>query len=133
VNSFEYLASEGFYDGVTCHRLALGFVLQCGDPTGAGIGGPGYRFDDELDGSETYPYGVLAMANSGPNTQGSQFFIVIGHDVQLPPNYTVFGSVDAESMNRIETGIVAHGIDGPAGAREGYPNQGADILHVSVS
>ncbi len=72
-------------------------MLQCGDPTGTGTGGPGYSFDDELSGKETYPAGTLAMANAGPNTNGSQFFIVYD-DTQLPPAYAVFGQLDAASV-----------------------------------
>lgn len=99
VNSFVSLAEQGYYDGTKCHRMVPGFVLQCGDPTATGTGGPGYEFDDELSGSETYPAGTLAMANSGPgsNTNGSQFFIVLA-DSDLPADYTVFGTVDAAGL-----------------------------------
>lgn len=100
VNSFESLARQGFFDGTSCHRLVDGsglYVLQCGDPTGTGAGGPGYQFDDELTGAETYPAGTLAMANAGPGTNGSQFFIVYA-DSQLAPNYTVFGRTDAAGI-----------------------------------
>lgn len=87
-----FLSKSGFYNNTRCHRAIRGFVLQCGDPTGTGAGGPGYVFKDELTGSEKYPVGTLAMANSGPGTNGSQFFIVTGPDaLNLPPNYTVFG------------------------------------------
>ena len=90
VNSFVFLAQEGFYDGLTFHRAFKDFVIQGGDPRGDGSGGPGYRFADE---PVTRPYvkGTLAMANAGPNTNGSQFFIVHGVKVGLPPNYTIFG------------------------------------------
>lgn len=100
VNSFVSLARQGYFDGTSCHRLVNGpglFVLQCGDPTGTGSGGPGYEFDDELSGTETYPAGTLAMANAGPGTNGSQFFIVYA-DSQLSPNYTVFGHTDAAGI-----------------------------------
>jgi peptidyl-prolyl cis-trans isomerase B (cyclophilin B) len=97
VNSFASLAKQGYFDGTKCHRLVPGFVLQCGDPSATGTGGPGYSFADELSGSETYEPGVLAMANSGPDTNGSQFFIMIG-DSPLPPDYTVFGKVDAAGL-----------------------------------
>jgi peptidyl-prolyl cis-trans isomerase B (cyclophilin B) len=100
VNSFVSLAQQGYFDGTSCHRLVNGpglFVLQCGDPTGSGSGSPGYEFDDELSGSETYPAGTLAMANAGPGTNGSQFFIVYA-DSQLSPNYTVFGHTDAAGI-----------------------------------
>jgi len=92
VNNFLFLAGEGFYDGVVFHRVISGFMLQGGDPTGSGRGGPGYRFRDELDGPGKYERGTLAMANSGPNTNGSQFF-VMHRDYKLPHNYTIFGKV----------------------------------------
>jgi peptidyl-prolyl cis-trans isomerase B (cyclophilin B) len=95
VASFESLAEQHFFDQTPCHRLtssATLSVLQCGDPSGTGGGGPGYSFADELTGKEKYTRGVLAMANSGANTNGSQFFIVY-QDSKLPPNYTVFGKV----------------------------------------
>jgi cyclophilin family peptidyl-prolyl cis-trans isomerase len=92
VNNFVFLARQGFYDGVIFHRVIEGFMIQGGDPTGTGTGGPGYRFADELDASRSrgYKMGTLAMANAGPNTNGSQFFIM--HvDYGLPPQYAVFG------------------------------------------
>lgn len=97
VSSFASLAEQGFYDDTRCHRLVPGFVLQCGDPTATGSGGPGYRYADELTGKETYPAGTLAMANSGPDTNGSQFFIVLA-EADLPPEFTVFGSVDEAGL-----------------------------------
>jgi peptidylprolyl isomerase len=95
-NSFAFLASQGFYDDTIIHRIVPGFVIQMGDPTGTGTGGPGYRFDDELASARNrgYTRGTLAMANAGPNTNGSQFFICLA-DVGLPPSYTVFGEVTA--------------------------------------
>ena len=92
VNNFVVLAREGFYDGVIFHRVIKGFMLQGGDPTGTGRGGPGYKFDDELQASRDrgYKLGTLAMANAGPNTNGSQFFIMHA-DYGLPPQYSVFG------------------------------------------
>ena len=92
VNNFVFLAREGFYDGVIFHRVIEGFMIQGGDPTGTGTGGPGYRFRDELEAAQQLGYrrGTLAMANAGPNTNGSQFFIVHA-DAQLPPAYSVFG------------------------------------------
>jgi peptidyl-prolyl cis-trans isomerase B (cyclophilin B) len=94
VASFLSLAEQHYFDGTSCHRLTSGglSVLQCGDPTGTGGGGPGYEFADELTGKEKYTRGVLAMANAGANTNGSQFFIVY-KDSQLNPAYTVFGRV----------------------------------------
>ena len=97
VESFASLVQQKFYDSTPCHRLTSGSlsVLQCGDPTGSGSGGPGYSFADELTGHEKYTRGVLAMANSGANTNGSQFFIVY-KDSQLQPNYTIFGKVSSD-------------------------------------
>ena len=94
VNSFVYLARFHYYDGVIFHRIIPGFVLQGGDPGGTGTGGPGYRFDDELPKAGRYEVGSLAMANAGPHTNGSQFFIISGPDgVRLPPLYALFGKV----------------------------------------
>jgi peptidylprolyl isomerase len=95
VNNFVFLAREGYYDGVPFHRVMKGFMIQTGDPTGTGTGGPGYRFDDERV-SRAYEPGIVAMANAGPNTNGSQFFICHGDGARsLPPNYTIFGRVTA--------------------------------------
>jgi peptidylprolyl isomerase len=94
VNSFVFLAREHFYDGLTFHRIVKGFVIQGGDPTGTGSGGPGYKFKDELKNDLKYEVGTLAMANSGPNTNGSQFFIVAGSQASsLAKSYTIFGKV----------------------------------------
>lgn len=91
VNNFVFLARDGYYNDVIFHRVISGFMIQGGDPTGTGRGGPGYRFNDE---KVTRPYsrGTLAMANAGPNTNGSQFFIMHA-DYPLPPNYTIFGKL----------------------------------------
>ncbi|HSA52046.1 MAG TPA: peptidylprolyl isomerase [Yinghuangia sp.] len=96
VNSFAFLAGRDYFDHTPCHRLTTEgiFVLQCGDPTGRGTGGPGYRFDDENLAGATYKAGTVAMANSGPDTNGSQFFLVY-EDSPLPPDYTPFGTVTA--------------------------------------
>jgi cyclophilin family peptidyl-prolyl cis-trans isomerase len=92
VNNFVFLARDGFYDGVIFHRVIKNFMIQGGDPTGSGRGGPGYRFRDEIEGPGNYTRGTVAMANSGPNTNGSQFFIC--HiDTGLPHSYTIFGQV----------------------------------------
>lgn len=102
VNNFLKLADGKFYDGTKFHRVIKGFMIQGGDPLSKdasqsdnwGTGGPGYKFADELKGTEKYPHGTLAMANSGPNTNGSQFFIVTASpQAPLPPSYTVFGHV----------------------------------------
>lgn len=118
VNSFVSLADQHYFDNTTCHRLTTQgiYVLQCGDPTGSGAGGPGYSFDDELSGKETYGPGTLAMANAGPNTNGSQFFIVYG-DSPLPPSYTVFGQIDDAGLKVVKAiadkGTADGGPDGP--------------------
>jgi peptidyl-prolyl cis-trans isomerase B (cyclophilin B) len=132
VNSFTSLASQGYFDDTTCHRLTTAgiFVLQCGDPTATGTGGPGYQFDDELDGSETYPAGTLAMANAGPGTNGSQFFVVY-EDTPLPPSYTVFGSVDESSVGLVAD-VAADGTNNQNGQGDGAPNTPVDIEFVEV-
>ena len=95
VNNFYYLCGYHFYDYTVFHRVVPDFVDQGGSPDGTGSGGPGYQFADELPtGNQPYPIGTVAMANSGPNTNGSQFFIVAGSQgTALPPNYSVFGTV----------------------------------------
>jgi peptidylprolyl isomerase len=94
VNSFVFLARWHYFDGIVFHRIIPGFVLQGGDPTGSGAGGPGYRFNDELPKPGRYELGSLAMANAGPHTNGSQFFVISGPDgVRLPPQYALFGKV----------------------------------------
>ncbi len=90
VNNFVTLARDGYYDGVTFHRVVPRFVIQGGDPTGTGSGGPGYKFQDEPV-KRPYRAGTVAMANAGPNTNGSQFFICLEDQPGLPPNYTIFG------------------------------------------
>ncbi len=96
VNNFVFLASEGFFDATIIHRVIPGFVVQMGDPEGNGTGGPGYRFADELAAARNrgYERGILAMANAGPDTNGSQFFICLDN-AGLPPQYAVFGKVIA--------------------------------------
>ena len=109
VNNFVFLAREGYYDGVIFHRIIQGFMCQGGDPTGTGRGGPGYKFADELPKPRQYEIGSVAMANAGPNTNGSQFFIVSGPSgVGLPPQYSLFGKVVKglevlAEMERVET------------------------------
>jgi peptidylprolyl isomerase len=94
VNNFVYLAAHHYYDGVIFHRIIKGFMCQGGDPEGSGRGGPGYKFGDELPKPGKYQIGSVAMANAGPNTNGSQFFIVSGSSgVGLPPQYSLFGQV----------------------------------------
>jgi peptidyl-prolyl cis-trans isomerase B (cyclophilin B) len=147
VQSIEHLVQSKFYDGITCHRLTSSEglkVLQCGDPLGTGGGGPGYTIPDELptdlkqgpagpDGSPSviYPRGALAMANAGPNTGGSQFFLVYG-DSTLAPNYTVFGSVDAPGLTTIDK-VAAGGITpGPNGEQDGTPKLPVTIETAAV-
>ena len=94
VNNFVFLARYHYFDDVTFHRIIPGFVIQGGDPQGTGMGGPGYKFADELPRAGRYEIGSLAMANAGPNTNGSQFFVVSGQSgVGLPPQYSLFGKV----------------------------------------
>jgi peptidyl-prolyl cis-trans isomerase B (cyclophilin B) len=94
VNNFVFLVREGFYDGVVFHRVINDFMIQGGDPTGTGRGGPGYRFDDEFEGNPLrHEKGVLSMANAGPNTNGSQFFITHSPQPHLNGRHTVFGKV----------------------------------------
>jgi cyclophilin family peptidyl-prolyl cis-trans isomerase len=95
-NNFVFLARWHYYDGIVFHRVIPGFVLQGGDPTGTGTGGPGYRFQDELPKPGRYELGSLAMANAGPDTNGSQFFVISGpQGAALPPKYSLFGKVVA--------------------------------------
>ena len=94
VNNFVFLARHRYFEGVTFHRIIPGFVIQGGDPTGSGAGGPGYRFADELPAPGKYAVGSLAMANAGPDTNGSQFFVISGaQGASLPPLYSLFGQV----------------------------------------
>ncbi len=109
VNSFVFLARYHYYDGIIFHRIINGFVCQGGDPTGTGTGGPGYKFADELPKAGRYEIGSLAMANAGPNTNGSQFFLISGQQgVRLPPQYSLFGKVVkgleiVDAMQNVET------------------------------
>ncbi|HEX7100536.1 MAG TPA: peptidylprolyl isomerase [Acidimicrobiia bacterium] len=124
VNNFVFLARDGFYDGVIFHRVVPGFVIQGGDPTGTGRGGPGYRFRDELEGEGRYSRGTVAMANAGPNTNGSQFFICL-EDVGLPHAYTIFGRV-TEGMETVDA-IASLELDGER------PVQDAVIRSVQIT
>ena len=132
INSFRSLARQKYFDDTVCHRLVDSgiFVLQCGDPTASGSGGPGYSFADELSGSETYPAGTVAMANSGPDTNGSQFFLVFA-DSPLPAAYTVFGQMDKAGLNVVNK-IQAEGQDGSfaSSGGGGKPNNPAKISSV---
>ncbi len=103
-SNFVYLTKHKFYDGLTFHRIVPGFVIQGGDPTGTGMGGPGYQFEDDTV-SLPYSAGIVAMANAGPNTNGSQFFIMLA-DNPLPPNYSIFGRVVSgmDAVQKMEVG-----------------------------
>jgi peptidyl-prolyl cis-trans isomerase B (cyclophilin B) len=130
VHSFLHLAQTGFFNDTTCHRLLTGDagkVLQCGDPTGTGTGGPGYQFADENLAGATYKKGTVAMANSGPNTNGSQFFMVYG-DSSFPPNYTPFGQITAgqDVLEKIAKG-------GVTGESKDQPKTKVEIKSVTVS
>lgn len=133
VHSFEALVKQDFFDDTQCHRLVDSgiFVLQCGDPTGTGRGGPGYRFADELGGTHSYTAGTVAMANSGPDTNGSQFFLVYDGS-ELPPNYTVFGQMDEESRGVVAR-IAVEGQDGSNPDGTGKPNNEARIIDVTLT
>ena len=107
VNNFVFLAEEGFYDGVAFHRVIPNFMVQGGDPTGTGRGGPGYQFEDEFDDNPlTHEQGVISMANAGPNTNGSQFFITHKPQPHLDGKHTVFGTVvnGQEVVDAVEQG-----------------------------
>ncbi len=100
VNNFVFLARNNYFDETICHRVIQDFVVQCGDPTATGTGGPGYSFADELPQEGSYKVGSIAMANSGPNTNGSQFFIISGpNGAALPPLYSLFGQVTAADLD----------------------------------
>lgn len=135
IASEAFLASNGFYDNTTCHRLTTAgiYVLQCGDPKGDGTGGPGYRLPDEnlptniADGSITYPAGTVAMANAGPGTSGSQFFIVY-QDTVLPAGYSIWGQVTS-GLSLVQE-IAAGGVAG--GGSDGPPAQPVFIESATV-
>jgi peptidyl-prolyl cis-trans isomerase B (cyclophilin B) len=135
VNSFVSLARQGFFDNTPCHRLTTSpstiFVLQCGDPSGAGTGGPGYTIPDELTGQETYGPGTLAMAKTDqPDSGGSQFFIVY-QDTPLPPDYTVFGQVDAAGVKAVQK-VADQGTDNAYNPGDGHPKETVTFETVTV-
>jgi peptidyl-prolyl cis-trans isomerase B (cyclophilin B) len=129
VNSFVYLAAKKYFNGTHCHRLSTvdPFVLQCGDPTGTGKGGPGYTFADENLAGAKYTPGTVAMANSGPNTNGSQFFIVYKNS-PLAPSYTPFGEV-VKGLGIIQN-VAKAGSDNAAG--DGHPKEKVVIESVTI-
>jgi len=125
VNNFVFLARYHYFDGIVFHRIIPGFVVQGGDPTGTGAGGPGYRIRDELPETGAYRLGSLAMANAGPNTNGSQFFIVSGpHGEALPPSYSLFGQLrdGHETLAALDA----------LGTAQGSPREKATITRVTI-
>jgi peptidyl-prolyl cis-trans isomerase B (cyclophilin B) len=141
VNSFASLAQQGFFNDTPCHRLTTSeglSVLQCGDPTGQGTGGPGYQFDNEYPTNQfqpddpklqepmVYPRGTLAMANAGPGTNGSQFFLVY-KDSQLPPNYTAFGTIDQTGLATLDKIAAAGTADG---GPDGKPKNDVQVKSI---
>lgn len=143
VNNFISLARQRFFDGTPCHRLATAkslHALQCGDPTGSGHGGPGYRFPNEYPTNQfrlsdpsvlqpvRYPRGTLAMASTGPGTNGSQFLLIFADSV-MPPNFTVFGTIDAAGLGALDR-IAAAGVKG--GSDDGAPAMGVTISSVQL-
>ena len=132
VNNFVSLARWKYFDGTKCHRVIEDFVVQCGDPTATGTGGPGYSFADELPGLGQYKVGSLAMANSGPNTNGSQFFVITGNNgATLPPSYSLFGEV----VDGLDTTVKAMAaLFNPDPAANGVPPAGEIVLKsVTIS
>jgi cyclophilin family peptidyl-prolyl cis-trans isomerase len=126
VNNFVFLARWHYFDGIIFHRVIPGFVLQGGDPTGTGTGGPGYRFEDELPKPGRYELGSLAMANAGPNTNGSQFFVISGPDgMRLPPLYSLFGKV-VSGLDVVQT-------INDLGSGSGRPTQVVTIQSVTIT
>ena len=126
VNSFVFLARWHYYDGIVLHRIIPGFVLQGGDPTGTGAGGPGYRFNDELPKPGRYELGSLAMANAGPHTNGSQFFIISGPDgMRLPPLYALFG--------KAVKGLDVVGAIDQIGSPSGKPRETVTIESLTIA
>jgi len=131
VNSFVFLAAKNYFSNTHCHRLTTAtiFVLQCGDPTGTGEGGPGYEFANENLAGATYPAGTLAMANAGAGTNGSQFFLVY-QNTSLPPNYTPFGTV-VSGLNIIQK-VAKAGTDNSNGPGDGHPKEKVVIESVTI-
>ncbi len=132
VNNFVFLAREGFYTGTPFHRIIKGFMIQGGDPTGTGMGSPGYRFNDEPVTRE-YTRGTIAMANSGPNTNGSQFFVMHA-DYPLPKNYVIFGSIaatDSASLTTLDA-IAQMPVGISAGGEKSAPQEKVVVESVTI-
>jgi peptidyl-prolyl cis-trans isomerase B (cyclophilin B) len=132
VNSFVYLAAKKYFNNTSCHRLTTSsiYVLQCGDPTGTGSGGPGYKFASENLSGAKYTAGTLAMANAGPGTNGSQFFLVYRDSLTLHPDYTPFGTV-VKGL-RIIQNVAKAGTDNANGPGDGHPKEKVVIERVII-
>lgn len=133
VNNFVFLAKDKFYDNLTFHRVLNDFMIQTGDPLGTGIGGPGYNFEDELNNGHKYEVGVVAMANAGANTNGSQFFIGSGKNVEgleFSPNYTIFGKV-TEGLDVVQK-IAAVPVKPNSQGEKSLPEQPVTIKTITI-
>ena len=132
VNSFIYLAAKNYFNSTSCHRLTTAgiYVLQCGDPTGTGRGGPGYKFAEENLAGAKYTEGTVAMANAGPGTNGSQFFLVYRNST-LPPNYTPFGKI-VSGLGIIQN-VAKAGTDNSNGNGDGHPKEKVTIARVTIT
>ena len=133
VNSFIYLANKNYFNNTSCHRLTTNgiYVLQCGDPTGKGSGGPGYKFADENLAGAKYTEGTIAMANAGPGTNGSQFFLVYRNSTTLPPSYTPFGKI-VSGLGIIQN-VAKAGTDNSNGNGDGHPKEKVTIESVTIT
>jgi len=128
VNSFVFLARNNYFDNTLCHRVIQQFVVQCGDPTATGTGGPGYSFVDELPAPGQYEIGSIAMANSGPNTNGSQFFIISGPSgAGLDPLYSLFGQIRADDLGVVSAMDAVGSVDS-----SGISSEDVVIIDVSI-
>ncbi|MFY0544296.1 peptidylprolyl isomerase [Brevibacillus sp. H7] len=135
VNNFVFLAKDKFYDNVTFHRVIKDFMIQTGDPLGTGMGGPGYTFEDELNNGHKYEPGVVAMANAGRNTNGSQFFIGSGEEVtglDNYPNYTIFGKVTS-GMDVVQKIAAVKVKKNPTTGEESVPEQPIKIKTITIT
>jgi cyclophilin family peptidyl-prolyl cis-trans isomerase len=132
VNSFAYLAGKGYFSNTRCHRLTTSgiYVLQCGDPTGTGNGGPGYKFANENTSGARYTAGTVAMANAGAGTNGSQFFLVYRDSLSLHPDYTPFGTV-VKGLGIIQN-VAKAGTDNANGPGDGHPKETVVIERVTI-
>jgi peptidyl-prolyl cis-trans isomerase B (cyclophilin B) len=133
VNSFVYLAGKKYFNATSCHRLTTSgiFVLQCGDPTGTGSGGPGYKFADENLAGARYTAGTVAMANAGPGTNGSQFFLVYRNSLSLPASYTPFGTV-VKGLAIVQN-VAKAGTDNANGPGDGHPKEKVIVYRVTIT